>query len=83
MKAIILDNIPFTAELEMFTERLRIKNKPSAVKQLAQLLAEAKGIARPKAMFKETVIAEKGEDYIVLDGLTFKSRDLRAIHLTS
>lgn len=77
MKAIILDHIPFTTELEMFTERMRIKKRPAAVKQLAQLLEEAKGIARPKVMFKETVIAEKGENYIVLDGLIFKSCSLR------
>ncbi|HZK24894.1 MAG TPA: hypothetical protein VFC74_05860 [Oscillospiraceae bacterium] len=77
MEAIILDNIPFTAELEMFTERLRIQKRPAMIEQFAELLEEAKGIARPKVMFKEMPIAEKGENFIVLDGVTFHSRELR------
>ncbi|HAA37922.1 MAG TPA: hypothetical protein DCE00_03510 [Firmicutes bacterium] len=77
MDAIILDNIPFTAELEMFTERMRLQKRPALVKQLAALLEEAKGIARPKVMFKELPIEKKGEDLIVLDGVSFRSRDLR------
>lgn len=76
MEATVLDNIPFTAELSMFTERMRIQKRPAMVEQMAALLEEAKGIARPKVMFKDMPIEKKGEDFIVLAGVTFHSRDL-------
>lgn len=76
MNTVILEQIVFDTPLEMFTERLRIQNKPALIEEFAELLAEAKAIARPKVMFQVADIIESGEDYVVIAGQTFYSRKL-------
>ena len=77
MDAVILSDIVFDAPLEMFVERMRIQKRPSAIEELRELLEQAMPIARPKAMFKESLITDTGEDFVVIEGKTFYSRDLR------
>ena len=77
MSAIILDYIPFTATLDTFVERMRIQNRRSAKEELAELLEEAIPLARPKVMFLEAKIAQKGDGFIVIEGLTLTSQALR------
>ena len=64
-----MDQIVFNAPLEMFTERLRIQNKPANWK-FAGLLQEAKTIARPKVIFKAAEITATGDDYVAIAGQT-------------
>ena len=41
------------------------------------MIEEALAVARPKAMYREAFIKEKGEDYVVIEGLKFISSILR------
>jgi len=77
LSTVILDQIVFNAPLEMFTERLRIQNKPALIEEFAGLLQEAKTIARPKVIFKAAEITATGDDYVAIAGQTFYSQTLK------
>ena len=73
----IIDNIPFHLDLALLQENLRIKTGSSYVGRLESIAAEAQAIARPKALYKVALVDEKGDDFVVLDGVRFSSRVLR------
>lgn len=77
MSVVILDQIVFDAPLELFTERLRLQNKPALVEEFAEMLEEAKSVARPKVIFKAAEIIARGDDYVEIAGQVFYSRTLR------
>jgi hypothetical protein len=59
------------------TEHLRlvlwIKNNDD-FKACTQICTEAEEIARPKYIYKVSSIHERGEDFVILDGIKFRSR---------
>lgn len=73
----VIDQIPFSPDLGALARRLRIKEGSRHHGELAQLLATATTIAKPKALYKLAFIDEKGEDTVVIDGVTLTSRVLR------
>jgi hypothetical protein len=77
MSISILDHIPFEPDIVSLKERLRIRDANSYSVRLEQLLHEAQTVARPKALYKVALIDEKGEDYVLIDGVRFNSRVLR------
>ncbi|HHU33306.1 MAG TPA: vitamin B12 dependent methionine synthase [Clostridia bacterium] len=77
MEIVLLDKIPFEIDREQFYQKLRINNKPYFIKRAEQMIEEALAVARPKAMYREAFIKEKGEDYVVIEGLKFISSILR------
>lgn len=70
-------NIAFQPSLDLLQEKLRIKPGSSYVKRLETLTAEAQAAARPRALYRVALVDEKGEDFVVLDGVRFSSRILR------
>ncbi len=56
---------------------LRLDEASDDANTVRSLAEEAMKVAKPKALFKEAFIDEKGHDYVVIDGVTFKSRVLR------
>jgi len=76
MERIVLDDIRFDLNLEALARHVHIEGDESDMHQLAQLGAEAEAIARPKAMYGVAFIEDRGEDYVVLDGVRFTSRVL-------
>lgn len=77
MDAIILDNIPFEADLNALAKRLHVEPGSRDMDDLRRLAAEALAIGRPKALYGIAYIDSKSEESVVVDGLTLTSRVLR------
>lgn len=77
MSATVLDQIPFEVTLDALIGRLKLQNRPSTHEDLAQLLQFANSKGHPKVMYREALIAEKGEDFIIIDGIKLTSSGLR------
>ncbi|KJS23571.1 MAG: hypothetical protein VR72_00170 [Clostridiaceae bacterium BRH_c20a] len=77
MEPTVLDSISFEVNLEQFLKLIRVTDKPGYAERATILVAEAQSIARPKAMYREAFIDERGNDYVIVDGITLTSRVLR------
>ena len=77
MNDYVVDAIPFQPGLPELMKRLRIKESSPYLSDLQRLRDEAEGIARPKALYEVAFIDAKGDDYVIVDGVTLKSRVLR------
>jgi hypothetical protein len=73
---VILDQIPFEPDLPFLINKLRIRAGSPAEADLNILAAEARTVARPKAMYMEAQVDARGEAYVVLSGTRFNSRIL-------
>jgi hypothetical protein len=74
---IILDDIRFQPNMDALKKKLRIKEGSSSVEKLERLVDDAQAIARPKALYKVAFIESKGDEHIVVEGITLTSRVLR------
>ena len=77
MDAVVLDDIPFQLDLDALMKRLCIKEGSPYADDLRRIADEAQAIARPKALYRIAFIESKGDDYVVVDGITLTSRVLR------
>jgi hypothetical protein len=77
MTSVVLDEIPFEPDMTLLQEKLRIRPGTSYVGRLERMVSDAVAVARPKALYKVALIDDKGDDYVVLDGVRFDSRVLR------
>jgi len=77
MKTILLDHIPFRADTDLLAKKLHLTERPRYVEQLEQLVQEAEALARPKAIYGVAYIEEKGDDFVVAEGIRLTSRILR------
>lgn len=70
--------IPFTVDREEIMRKLHIKQGSRFEAKVEAMMGEAEETARPKIAYKMAYIEEKGDDHVVIDGIRFKSRILRA-----
>lgn len=77
MKETVLNDIPFEANLDLLMKRLHVTSESPHLNDLQQLVLEAQQIARPKAMYRLGYIESRGNETILIDGMTFTSRVLR------
>ena len=77
MKKVILDEIPFKINREQLFRRLRMEDGNEDAQSVLSLAEEAEDIGKPKGMYVESYIDEKGADYVVVNGIAFQSRILR------
>lgn len=75
MEAII--NIPFKLDLKPLAKMARLETGTGDAKEFEALVNEAQLIARPKALYKECFVENKGNDTVTIDNVTFASRVLR------
>ncbi len=75
--ALILDDIAFAVKASQCFELLRLKPGSRHADEFAGLLAEARGLARPRAAFKVTTVQTHGDDCVDIDGVRFTSRIMR------
>ena len=54
-----------------------IREGSSSATKLECIAADAQAVAKPKAVYKVAFIESKGDDYVVVDGVTLTSRVLR------
>jgi hypothetical protein len=74
----ILDHIPLQIDRSELVERLHLKPGSPYLQELEDLAEQAGSLARPKAAYHLSFIDSSGPDTIVVDGITFTSRVLRA-----
>jgi hypothetical protein len=77
MDPIILTDIPFAADRAQLLSKLHVAEGSEFAADLNRLGDEAEALARPKAMYKMVFIEEKGDDYVLIDGVRLSSRVLR------
>lgn len=77
MDPIILTDIPFAADRAQLLAKLHVAEGSDFAADLNRLVDEAEALARPKAMYKMGFIEEKGDDYVLIDGVRLSSRVLR------
>lgn len=76
MEAIVLDDIPFAADVEALASKLRVRSEDDK-SDLTRLIDEARQVTRPKAMYRLGFIEARDEDSVTIDGVRFTSRILR------
>lgn len=73
----ILAKIPFELDLPRLLKKLRIEGRPEYAERCTHLAKQAAAVARPKAAYRLSSIESRGEDSVVVDGVTLTSRVLR------
>lgn len=73
----ILTDIPFELDFAALSRQLHVEPDTEDAGELAELIEKARAIGRPKAVYKECYIEERGDDTVTIDGITFSSRVLR------
>lgn len=73
----IFKEIAFNPDPDLLLDELRIKDKKDLTREFFQMLNEAEGIAKPKALFRKALIQAKGKDWVLIEGERFESRILR------
>ncbi len=77
----ILDPIPFALDAERLMAKFRIAPDSENVPAFREFVARVQDAAKPKAIYDVAYIDEKGDDFVVVQGVRFTSRTLRR-HLT-
>ena len=72
----ILEDIPFEPDLPELVKTLHARPDSRHRDHIERLAAEAQPIARPKAFYKVAAIDQRGDDHVVIEGITFRSRIL-------
>ncbi len=73
----ILDDIKFTLDIDLLVKKNHIKNGSGYEDEFRTLAAGAGKIGKPKILYRECFIEEKGPDSVLLDGIEFRSHVLR------
>ncbi|HPC93682.1 MAG TPA: vitamin B12 dependent-methionine synthase activation domain-containing protein [Sedimentisphaerales bacterium] len=76
MKKLI--DIPFELDVVSIARTVHVEPDSPDGRTLRELIAKARQIARPKALYREAFIDGKGADTVTVEGVTFTSRMLRA-----
>ncbi|MBN1631438.1 MAG: vitamin B12 dependent methionine synthase, partial [Thermoleophilia bacterium] len=77
----ILDPIPFALDAERLMEKFRVDPESEHAAAFREFVARVQDAAKPKAIYDVAYIDEKGDDFVVVQGVRFTSRTLRR-HLT-
>jgi hypothetical protein len=77
METTILDAITFEPNFKRLLQHLHIKPDHPMAADVERLLEEAREVARPRAMVGLASVEEKGEDWVVVEGVRLDSRVLR------
>ena len=76
MEPLVLADIAAELEMGALAKRLHVAAGSPQMEELQQLVSEAQAIGRPRALSGVAYVDERGEDYVVLDGVRFTSRVL-------
>ena len=77
MDIIVLDDLSFDPILDIVLAKMHTKQDSPFAEDVANLIAEAVAAGKPKAVYKPAYIEEKGEDFVIVNGIRFSSRVLR------
>ncbi|MHB1133091.1 MAG: vitamin B12 dependent-methionine synthase activation domain-containing protein [Chloroflexota bacterium] len=76
METVVLQDIGVTLSLEELGRRLHVAEASPQAAELAAMVAAAERIARPKALCGLAYVQDRGEDWVLIDGVRFSSRVL-------
>jgi len=76
MNPIVLDDIAFKPDVDCLLSALRIDADSDDADTVRDLLRQAEAVARPKAMYREAFIDDRGDDFVVIRGIKLSSRVL-------
>ena len=77
MSGIFLDDIPNPFDLETLFQTLHLQENTRHGEKVRTMVEEARKVAKPKAFYCEAYIEEKGEGYVVIQGVRLTSHILR------
>ncbi len=77
MDTIIKKEIPFKIKLDEFLKKIKLSKDYSDIDTVKRYIKKVNQIAKPKAMYKEVYINDRGEEYVVVEDQTFKSKIMR------
>ena len=77
MKEILLDDIKFVIDFNNLLEELHIESDTKKAKKIKCITEKALELASPKVLYKTSFIDEKGDDYVIIEGIKFVSKILR------
>jgi hypothetical protein len=77
MDALVLENIPFRVDFDRLARKLHVREGSGLLEDLRQMVSDAEAAANPRAMSRVAYVDSKGDDTVVIDGITFESRVLR------
>lgn len=73
----VLEDMRFKVDREELYKKLHIRKKNQYTERIEELIQEAEQIAKPKSLYRVAYIEEKGEDFIIVEGIKFTSKILR------
>lgn len=76
MEPVVLDRVRPQLSIEDLLKRVHIREGSPQAGELRGLAREAEAIARPRALGGVAYVDERGDDYVVVDGVRFASRVL-------
>lgn len=76
MDPTILDEIAWQIDRKQLMQQLGIKEADSYAEKAEEMAAQAEAAGRPKGLYRACLIESRGEDHVVIEGRTFKSRVL-------
>ena len=76
MQTIVLSDVRGELSVSDLAKRLRVPEDSPQRAELTQLVTDASRVARPKAVGGIAYVDERGEDFVVVDGVRFDSRVL-------
>lgn len=76
MDPTILREIPWQIDIHQLLQQLGIKEVDRYGEEVRIMAARAKGIGRPKALYRASRIESRGDEHVVIEGLAFRSRVL-------
>ncbi len=74
----ILSDIPFELDAASIAKTVHVALDSPDGQTVSDLIEKAREVARPKALYREAFIDMKGPGTVIIDGITFASRMLRA-----
>jgi hypothetical protein len=77
MDALVLENIPFSVDLDRLAKKLHVREGSGLLEDLRQMVRDAEAVANPKSLSRVAYVDSKGDDTVVIDEIIFKSRVLR------
>ena len=73
----IFTDIPFDLDFNQLKESLKLRDNKRIIEKATDLIEQAQNVAKPKAIYIETLIEKRDIDYIVIKGVMFKSKELK------
>jgi hypothetical protein len=77
MESIRSEPIPFEIDLDALMKQLRVRPGTSDADDLAHLVLEAQKLGRPRFVYGQAFIEDRGDDFVVIAGTRFDSRVLK------